>query len=113
MGYKVAVVGATGNVGREMMNVLDDRKFPADEIFAIASRRSIGTEVSCGDKRLKCYDLEQFDFSKICKAAIMMPLSTVRPTKTSTSMDPRCGALLLFHEKALHSVFFCKRTMIN
>ncbi len=46
MGYKVAVVGATGNVGREMMNVLTEREFPADEVYAIASRRSVGTEVS-------------------------------------------------------------------
>ena len=64
MGYKVAVVGATGNVGREMMNVLAERKFPVDEVFALASRRSVGTEVSFGDKTLKCQDLEQFDFSK-------------------------------------------------
>jgi aspartate-semialdehyde dehydrogenase len=64
MGYKVAVVGATGNVGREMMNVLTEREFPADEVFALASRRSIGTEVSFGDTTLKCQDLEQFDFSK-------------------------------------------------
>jgi aspartate-semialdehyde dehydrogenase len=64
MGYRVAVVGATGNVGREMMNVLAERRFPADEVYAIASRRSLGTEVSFGDKTLKCLDLEQFDFSK-------------------------------------------------
>jgi aspartate-semialdehyde dehydrogenase len=64
MGYKVAVVGATGNVGREMMNVLAEREFPADEVFAIASRRSLGIEVSFGDKTLKCQDLKQFDFSK-------------------------------------------------
>jgi aspartate-semialdehyde dehydrogenase len=64
MGYRVAVVGATGNVGREMMNVLCEREFPADEVFAIASRRSLGVEVSYGDKTLKCLDLEQFDFSK-------------------------------------------------
>ncbi len=64
MGYRVAVVGATGNVGREMMNVLAERKFPADEVFAIASRRSLGTEVSYGDKILKCLDLENFDFSR-------------------------------------------------
>ncbi len=64
MGYKVAVVGATGNVGREMMNVLTEREFPADEVYAIASRRSVGTEVSFGDTMLKCQDLEQFDFSK-------------------------------------------------
>ena len=65
MGYKVAVVGATGNVGREMMNVLVERRFPADEVFAVASRRSIGSEVSYGDATLKCQDLEQFDFSKV------------------------------------------------
>lgn len=65
MGYRVAVVGATGNVGREMLNVLAEREFPADEVFAIASRRSLGTEVSYGDKTLKCRDLEQFDFRGI------------------------------------------------
>jgi aspartate-semialdehyde dehydrogenase len=65
MGYRVAIVGATGNVGREMLNVLDDRKFPADEVFAIASRRSQGLEVSYGDRTLRCLDLEQFDFSKV------------------------------------------------
>ncbi len=62
MGYKVAVVGATGNVGREMLNVLNERNFPADEVIALASRRSIGTEVSYGDRTLKCRDLESFDF---------------------------------------------------
>ncbi len=65
MGYKVAVVGATGNVGREMLNILDERKFPADEVHAIASRRSLGVEVSFGDRILKCEDLKQFDFSKV------------------------------------------------
>ena len=44
MGYKVAVVGATGNVGREMLNILAEREFPADEVHALASRRSIGAE---------------------------------------------------------------------
>jgi len=62
MGYKVAVVGATGSVGREMLNVLAERDFPADEVFAVASRRSIGTEVSFGETELKCHDLETFDF---------------------------------------------------
>ena len=65
MGYKVAVVGATGNVGREMLNILAEREFPADEVFAIASRRSQGVEVSFGDHTLKCKDLEQFDFSGV------------------------------------------------
>ena len=65
MGYKIAVVGATGNVGHEMLNILAEREFPADEVFAVASRRSIGKEVSYGDAVLKCRDLEQFDFSDI------------------------------------------------
>ncbi|MDP4824158.1 MAG: aspartate-semialdehyde dehydrogenase [Aestuariivirgaceae bacterium] len=65
MGYKVAIVGATGNVGREMLNILDERQFPVDEAFAIASRRSMGQEISFGDKTLKCKDLETFDFSQM------------------------------------------------
>jgi aspartate-semialdehyde dehydrogenase len=65
MGYKVAVVGATGNVGREMLNVLHERKFPADEIIPLASRRSIGTEVTYGETTLKCRDLENFDFKGV------------------------------------------------
>ncbi|HRF10177.1 MAG TPA: aspartate-semialdehyde dehydrogenase [Xanthobacteraceae bacterium] len=63
MGYKVAVVGATGNVGREMLNILAERGFPADEVVALASRRSLGVEVSYGDRVLKCKALEHFDFS--------------------------------------------------
>ncbi|MDX2287524.1 MAG: aspartate-semialdehyde dehydrogenase [Hyphomicrobiaceae bacterium] len=63
MGYKVAIVGATGNVGRAMLNVLEERRFPADEVVALASRRSMGVEVSYGDRRLKCKDLESHDFS--------------------------------------------------
>jgi aspartate-semialdehyde dehydrogenase len=65
MGYRVAVVGATGNVGQEMLNILDERLFPADEVFAVASRRSRGREISFGDKTLKCESLEEFDFSKV------------------------------------------------
>jgi aspartate-semialdehyde dehydrogenase len=65
MGYRVAVVGATGNVGREMMAILEEVKFPVDEIFAVASRKSIGIEVSFGEKTLKCVDLQTFDFSKV------------------------------------------------
>ncbi|OEJ69351.1 aspartate-semialdehyde dehydrogenase [Magnetovibrio blakemorei] len=63
MGYKVAVVGATGNVGREMMQTMFERKFPADEVIALASHRSVGKEVSYGDDQiLKCQDLATFDF---------------------------------------------------
>ena len=70
MSYNVAIVGATGNVGHEMLNILDEREFPVNEVFAIASRRSLGVEVSFGDKTLKCHDLAQFDFSK-CDFALM------------------------------------------
>mgnify|MGYP006274811727 CR=1 FL=1 len=62
MGYRIAVVGATGNVGREMLNILAEREFPADEVAALASRRSLGTEVSYGDATLKTQDLDTFDF---------------------------------------------------
>jgi aspartate-semialdehyde dehydrogenase len=65
MGYKVAVVGATGNVGREMLEILAERRFPADEVVAIASRRSMGVEVSYGEKTLKCKALEHYDFSDV------------------------------------------------
>ncbi|MFD0916721.1 aspartate-semialdehyde dehydrogenase [Pseudahrensia aquimaris] len=64
MGYRIAVVGATGNVGREVLDILSDRGFPADEVIALASRRSQGTEVSFGDKTLKVKALDTFDFSK-------------------------------------------------
>ncbi len=63
MGYKVVVVGATGNVGREMLNILAEREFPVDEMAVLASRRSLGTEVSFGDTTLTTQDLEQFDFT--------------------------------------------------
>ena len=63
MGFKIAIAGATGNVGREMLNILSERGFPADEVVALASSRSIGTEVSFGDKTLKVQNLENYDFS--------------------------------------------------
>jgi len=65
MGYKVAVVGATGNVGREMLGILAERSFPADEVVALASRRSVGVEVSYGDATLKVKALEHCDFSDV------------------------------------------------
>ena len=65
MGYTVAVVGATGNVGRQMLDILAEREFPADEVVALASRRSMGVEVSYGDRTLKVKALEHFDFSAI------------------------------------------------
>jgi aspartate-semialdehyde dehydrogenase len=63
MGYRVVVAGATGNVGREMLNILAERAFPVDEIAALASRRSLGTEVSFGDRTLRTRDLDTFDFA--------------------------------------------------
>ena len=87
MGYKIAVVGATGNVGREMLNILAEREFPIDEVHAIASRKSMGVEVSYGDRILKCQDLEQFDFSRM-DFCIMSAGSTV-----SRDWSPKIGAL--------------------
>lgn len=86
MGYKVAIVGVTGNVGREMLNVLHERKFPVDELYALASRRSVGTEVSFGDKTIKCRDLETFDFKGV-DICLMSAGSTV-----SKDYSPRIGA---------------------
>jgi aspartate-semialdehyde dehydrogenase len=65
MGFKVAVVGATGNVGRVMLDILEERAFPADEVVALASRRSQGVEVSYGDRRLKAKALDTYDFSDV------------------------------------------------
>src|SRR5690242_16853494 len=65
MGFKVAVVGATGNVGREMLSILAERAFPADEVVAIASRKSQGVEASYGDKTLKVKALDHYDFSDV------------------------------------------------
>ncbi|MFK7871182.1 MAG: aspartate-semialdehyde dehydrogenase, partial [Roseobacter sp.] len=63
MGYRVVVAGATGNVGREMLNILAERHFPVHEMAVLASRRSLGTEVSFGDKTLKTQDIDTFDFT--------------------------------------------------
>src|SRR5271163_41631 len=65
MGFNVAVVGATGNVGREMLNILAERSFPAADVVALASRRSMGVEVSYGDRTLKVKALEHYDFSGV------------------------------------------------
>ena len=87
MGYKVAVVGATGNVGREILNILAERGFPADEVVALASRRSLGTEISYGDRVLKCKALEHYDFSDtdIC---LMSAGSAI-----SNEYSPKIGAV--------------------
>jgi len=87
MGYKVAVVGATGNVGREMLSILAERNFPVDEVFAVASKRSAGTEISFGEKAvLKVKDLETFDFTGV-DIALSSPGASV-----SKVFAPRAGA---------------------
>lgn len=87
MGYKVAVIGATGNVGREIMQTLFERKFPADHIVALASERSLGREVAYGDdKILKVQDLASFDF-KGTDIALSSP-----GAKVSAQHSPRAAA---------------------
>ena len=63
MSFKVAVVGATGNVGREVLNTLAERNFPVSDVIALASERSRGMELSFGDQTLKVEDLAKFDFT--------------------------------------------------
>ena len=65
MGLKVAVFGATGAVGKEMLTILAERLFPAEEVFALASRKSMGVELSYGEQTLVCQNAETFDFSKV------------------------------------------------
>ena len=87
MGYKVAVIGATGNVGREMLQTLADREFPVDDVIALASERSIGREVSFGeDKVLKVQDLAKFDFKGV-DIALSSP-----GAKVSAVHSPRAAA---------------------
>ncbi len=86
MGLRVAVVGATGSVGREMLEILSERLFPADEVVAIASRRSVGAEVSYGEKTLKVKDLETYDFSGV--DLVLMSAGG----KVSKEWSPKIGA---------------------
>jgi aspartate-semialdehyde dehydrogenase len=97
MSYNVAVVGATGNVGREMLKILDERGFPVKEVHAIASRRSVGTEVSFGERTLKCKDLETFDFSKV-DFCIMSAGGTV--SKEWSPKIGKSGALVIDNSSA-------------
>ena len=86
MGYKVAIAGATGNVGREMLNILAERAFPVSEVVPLASSRSIGKEVSFGDRTLKVQALEHYDFSDtdICLMSA--------GGETSKAWSPKIGA---------------------
>ena len=92
MGYRVAVVGATGNVGREMLNILAERQFPADEVVALASRRSLGTEVSFGDETLKTKDLDTFDFTGFDIALFAIGASA---TKDYAPMAAKAGCVVI------------------
>ena len=86
MGYRVAVVGATGNVGREMLNILEEVNFPVEKIHAIASRKSIGLEVNFGDQIVRCEDIAQFDFSTV--DIVLMSVSG----SFSKEWSPKIGA---------------------
>ena len=90
MGYRVAVVGATGNVGREMLNILEEVNFPVEKIHAIASRKSIGVEVSFGEKIVKCEDVETFDFS-----TVDLVLMSVRSGRLAALLRERFRAALI------------------
>ena len=106
MGYKVAVVGATGNVGREMLGVLAERSFPADEVVALASRRSVGVEVSYGDATLKVKALEHCDFSDI-DICLMSAGSGV-----AKEWAPKIAAAGVVALKPLHDKATIKRVVV-
>ncbi|MSO64770.1 MAG: aspartate-semialdehyde dehydrogenase [Alphaproteobacteria bacterium] len=86
MGYKVAVVGATGNVGREMLNILLERQFPVDTVIPLASKRSAGKEVAFGEQRLKVKALDGFDFSTVDIALFSAG------SKVAEEFAPKAGA---------------------
>lgn len=92
MGYRVAVAGATGNVGREMLSVLAEREFPADEVVALASRSSLGMELSCGDRVLEARDLDGFDFSGFDIALFAIGSE---PTKRFAPAAAQAGCLVI------------------
>src|ERR1700722_19856397 len=97
MGYRVAVVGATGNVGREMLAILEELEFPVDEIFAVASRKSIGLEVNFAEQRLYCLDIEKFDFSSV--DLVLMSVSGAFSREWSPKIA-KAGALVIDNSSA-------------
>ena len=92
MGYKVAVAGATGTVGREMLNILAERQFPATEVVALASRKSMGTECSYGDKTLKARDLDTYDFKGTDMALFAIGSG---PTKKYAPRAAKAGCVVI------------------
>jgi aspartate-semialdehyde dehydrogenase len=97
MGYRVAVVGATGNVGREMLNILEELEFPVDEIHAIASRKSIGVDVGWKDGVIACKDIAQFDFSRV--DLVLMSVSGAFSKEWSAKIG-RAGPLVIDNSSA-------------
>ena len=91
MSYVIAIAGATGSVGREILNILDERKFPVARIDVLASRRSLGREVSFGDKTLKIKALEHYDFAQADKDRSESACRFADPAG-GAQCDARCGA---------------------
>jgi aspartate-semialdehyde dehydrogenase len=92
MGYKVAVVGATGTVGREMLNILAERRFPAAEVVALASRKSLGTECGYGDATLTSRDLDTYDFAGTDMALFAIGAG---PTKQYAPRAAQAGCVVI------------------
>ena len=97
MGYRVAVVGATGNVGREMLVILDELKFPVDRLHVVASRKSIGLPVDWQDGSVKCEDIETFDFSKV---DIVLMSAGGEVSKAWSERIGRAGAVVIDNSSA-------------
>ena len=97
MGYRVAIVGATGNVGREMLVILDELKFPVDKLHALASRRSLGLEIDFGDSSVKCEDIEGFDFSGV---DIVLMSAGGEVSKAWAEKIGRAGAVVIDNSSA-------------
>ena len=87
--YNVAVVGATGAVGETMLEVLAERQFPVGELYALASERSVGKPVRCGDRRIKVQDLATFDFSK-AEIGLFSAGGSISSARSSTAKPTPC-----------------------
>mgnify|MGYP000008489765 FL=1 len=97
MGVKVAVFGATGAVGKEMLTILAERLFPADEVYALATRKSMGVELSYGEKTLKCQDVETFDYSKV---DLVLMSAGGEPSKEWAPKIAKAGAIVVDNSSA-------------
>ncbi len=97
MGYRVAIVGATGNVGREILVILDELKFPVDRLHVVASRKSIGLPVDWGDTQVKCEDIEGFDFSTV---DIVLMSAGGEVSKAWAERIGRAGAVVIDNSSA-------------